>query len=322
MIEVTLRVISVFLIVLMGFIAYKKGMVDRSGSKVLSKVMMNIASPCLTLYTVSSHKIDPEIWNMVKIALLATAVYHVAAAVINYGLIKGLRPKTDEFGIYWAELTFSNSGFLCFPICLAVFGEEAFFYAAISNLLACIFMYTLAIAQVCYTPGASGGESGSVRWKEQLKNLLSIPTVAAFVGLLMFATDTQLPEFMMDTCQTVGNMLVPLSMLVIGIQLGDSKLGNMLTNLRYMGFSALRLLLWPVITFGVCTLCSVPPMITTVLTLTQAMPGGSLPVVFAEQYGKNSKVGAELVFISTLLSIVTIPVACILLTCYLSAGAV
>ena len=61
MLDVTLRVISVFLIILMGFVAYKKGMVDRSGSKVLSTVMMNIGAPCLTLYTVSCHQINPEI---------------------------------------------------------------------------------------------------------------------------------------------------------------------------------------------------------------------------------------------------------------------
>jgi predicted permease len=62
----------------------------------------------------------------------------------------------------------------------------------------------------------------------------------------------------------------------------------------------------------------VPTMITVVITLTQAMPAGSLPVVFAEQYGRNSKLGAELVFISTLLSMITIPVACILLTQYMN----
>jgi len=318
MIDVTLRVISVFLIILMGFVAYRKGMVDRSGSKVLSKVMMNVAAPCLTLYTVSSHQIDPQTWSTVKIALLVTVVFHVTAAVINYVLAKTLQPGRERFGVYWAELTFSNSGFLCFPICLAVFGEEAFFYAAIINVLVCIFMYTLAIAQVCYTPG---GQGDSVDWKGQLKNLLSIPTVAASVALVMFILDIHLPSFLMDTCQTVGNMLVPLSMLVIGIQLGDSKLGNMLTNWRYMAYSALKLLLWPVMTFGACMMFSVPPIVTTVITLMQAMPAGSLPVVFAEQYGKDSKLGAELVFISTLLSIITIPIACIALTYYLQGAA-
>lgn len=318
MIDVTLRVVSVFLIILMGFVAYRRGMVDRSGSRILSKVMMNVAAPCLTLYTVSSHKIDPQTWSTVKIALLATVVFHVAATAINFLLAKALKPKKEGFGIYWAELTFSNSGFLCFPICLAVFGEEAFFYAAIINVLVCIFIYTLAIALVCYTPGAKGE---SVNWKGQLKNLLSIPTVTAMVALVMFILDIHLPSFLMDTCQTVGNMLVPLSMLVIGIQLGDSRLGNMLANWRYMVYSALKLLLWPVLTFGACIAFSVPPIVTTVITLMQAMPAGSLPVVFAEQYGKDSKLGAELVFISTLLSILTIPVACIALTGYLQGAA-
>ena len=314
MLDVTLRVISVFLIILMGFVAYKKGMVDRKGSKVLSTVMMNIGAPCLTLYTVSSHEINPEIWNAMKIGLLAMLVYHVVGAVFGFGITKALRPKRQDFGVYWAELTFSNSGFLCFPICLAVFGEEVFFYAVIMGLVVTLAMYTLAIAQVCYAPGEAGS---SVDWKGQLKNLLSLPTISAVVGFVMFVLNIQLPDFLMDTCETVGNLLVPLSMLVIGIQLGDSKLGNMLTNWRYMVYSALRLLLWPVATFAVCMACSLPPVVTTVMTLVEAMPAGSLPVVFAEQYGKNSKLGAELVFVSTLLSIVTIPIACIALTYYL-----
>ena len=185
------------------------------------------------------------------------------------------------------------------------------------NLIAIIFMYTLAIAQVCY---GSGEEGEGINWKGQLKNLLSIPTMAAVVGLLMFVMDIQLPDFMMSTCETVGNMMVPLSMLVIGVQLGDSKLGNMLTNWRYIAYSALKLLLWPVITFGACMMFRVPVIITVVITLTQAMPAGSLPVVFAEQYGRNSKLGAELVFISTLLSMITIPVTCILLTQYMQGA--
>ena len=317
MIEVALRVVSVFLIILLGFIAYKCGMITRKDSKLLSSIMMNIAAPCLTLATVSSQRIDPETWKMVKIGFLAVAVYYVSAAVLNFGLAKMLRPKREDFGIYWVELTFSNSGFLCFPICLAVFGNEAFFYAVIMNLLCTLFMYTLAIAQVCY---GSGEEGQGVDWKGQLKNLLSPPTIAAVVGVGMFVMDIQLPDFLLNSCDTVGNMLVPLSMLVIGVQLGDSKLGNMLSNLRYMGYSALKLLLWPVITFAACMVCKVPTIITVVITLTQAMPAGSLPVVFAEQYGRNSKLGAELVFISTLLSMITIPVACILLTQYLQGA--
>ena len=317
MIEVALRVVSVFLIILLGFIAYKCGMITRKDSKLLSSIMMNIAAPCLTLATVSSQRIDPETWKMVKIGFLAVAVYYVSAAVLNFGLAKMLRPKREDFGIYWVELTFSNSGFLCFPICLAVFGSEAFFYAVIMNLLCTLFMYTLAIAQVCY---GSGEEGQGVDWKGQLKNLLSPPTIAAVVGVGMFVMDIQLPDFLLNSCDTVGNMLVPLSMLVIGVQLGDSKLGNMLSNLRYMGYSALKLLLWPVITFAACMVCKVPTIITVVITLTQAMPAGSLPVVFAEQYGRNSKLGAELVFISTLLSMITIPVACILLTQYLQGA--
>lgn len=317
MLDVTLRVISVFLIILLGFIAYKCKMITRKDTKLLSAVMMNIAAPCLTLATVSSHRIDPETWHMVKIGFLAVAVYYVGAAAVNFILAKMIKPKREDFGIYWVELTFSNSGFLCFPICLAVFGEEAFFYAVIMNLLCTLFMYTLAIAQVCY---GSEEEGQGVDWKGQLKNLLSPPTIAAVVGVGMFVADIQLPDFLMDTCDTVGNMLVPLSMLVIGVQLGDSKLGNMLTNWRYMVYSALKLLLWPVITFGACMMFKVPTIITVVITLTQAMPAGSLPVVFAEQYGRNSKLGAELVFISTLLSMLTIPVACILLTQFMTGN--
>lgn len=315
MLDVALRVISVFLIILLGFIAYKTGMVTRKDSKLLSTVMMNIAAPCLTMYTVSSNRINPETWHMVKIGFLVTAVYYVGAALINFGLAKTIRPKREDFGIYWAELTFSNSGFLCFPICLAVFGEEAFFYAVIMNLLAVLFMYTLAIAQVCY--GAEG-EGEKINWAKQMKNLLSPPTIAAVVGVTMFMLDIQLPEFVMSSCESVGNMMVPLSMIVIGIQLGDSKLGNMLSNWRYMLYSGWKLLLWPVITFGACMMFKVPMIITVVITLTQAMPAGSLPVVFAEQYGRNSKLGAELVFISTLLSLITIPVACIMLTQYMN----
>ena len=317
MLSVTLRVVSVFLIILMGYAAYKLHWIDRSGSRLLSTIMMNIASPCLVISTVTSRHITPESWDMVKTALLVVTGYHVAAILINFVLAKLLRPRREDLGIYWAELTFANSGFLCFPICLAVFGEEAFFYAAVMYVVVCIFMYTAAIALVRY--GASK-ESGSIDWKEQMKNFFSIPSTSAIIALVMFVLDLHLPEFLMDTCDTVGAMMVPLSMLIIGVQLGDSQLGDMLKNWRYIGYSAMKLLLWPVLTFAVCTALPLQPLIVTDITLTQAMPAGALPVVFAEQYGRNSKLGAELVFISTLLSVITIPIACILLTYYLQGA--
>lgn len=314
MLEVTLRVFSVFIIILLGYLAFRRGWVDINGSKLLSTVMMNIAAPCLIINTITSKSITPESWGMVKTALLIMVGYHILATIINFGLAKLLRPGKENLGLYWAELTFANSGFMGFPICLAVFGDEAFFYMALMNLVACLFMYTLAIAQVRY---GSQDQGEKTSWKEKLKSMFSIPSTAALVALFMFICDLHLPSFLMDTLDSVGSMMVPLSMLIIGIQLGDSKFGQMLKNWRYLTFSALKLLAWPLLTFAVCSQLPAHPLIVMDATLAQAMPGAALPVVFAEQYGRNTRVCAELVFVSTLFSVITVPIACILLTYYL-----
>jgi predicted permease len=120
-----------------------------------------------------------------------------------------------------------------------------------------------------------------------------------------------------DVLDSVGTMMAPLSMMVIGLQLTESKLGKVMLNRRFIAVALIRLAGLG----GICFLALLPfylngllsPLLVGVLTLNVLLPCATVPVMFAEEYGGNVKTAAEGTFLSTLFSIITIPIASVLL---------
>jgi len=134
------------------------------------------------------------------------------------------------------------------------------------------------------------------------------------VGFALLIFQVHLPVEITDVLSSIGNVMAPLSMIVIGLQLTESKPKEVISNHRLIIISALRLLILPGIFLGVMLLLRIDPLITCVLTLNAMLPCATVPVVLAEAHGRDSKLAAEGTFLSTLFSMATIPIGGILLT--------
>ena len=204
-------------------------------------------------------------------------------------------PEDKQMVLRHGTIT-SNAGFLGNPITQGVFGNEGLLYASIAMIPVRIFLWSAGLS--LYTKTDS---------KSVVKNLLTHPCViAVFVGFGIMFAPFELPAFMVRTLNSVGGCTTAISMMVIGAILADIDLGHIEWGL--LGYYCLlRLIVIPAVSFVALSLLGLAPMVTGVCTLLSGMPAASLTAVLAAKYGQNYGFASQVVFVSTLLSMITIP---------------
>ena len=143
--------------------------------------------------------------------------------------------------------------------------------------------------------------------KSVIKNLMTHPcVVSVFVGFALMFLPFELPVFVTNTIDYVGGCTTAVSMMVIGAILADIKLDNIPKGLLAY-YSFIRLIFIPACVFIVLSLFHVQPLLTGVCTLLSGMPAASMTAILASKYKGNYEFGSQVVFVSTVLSVVTIP---------------
>ena len=305
------KIFSVFSISLIGYIANKIKWLPIESSEYLSMLLLNIASPCLVIYSMSKQELNPEtVSSVIQVALLMLAALFTAA-VAAYFAVRAMRAPAADRGVYQAALVMTNSGFMGFPLALAVFGEKGLFLMIIANAMFTLFAYSAGVLMLI------SGNGEKLTLKIALKSMVSIPVVSSVIGLVLFVFSIPLPSMLMNFLNTVGGITIPLSMIIIGIQLAESRIGEVLNNRHLYTALVLRLALIPAVLFCVFMWLPVNPLVLCIVIFAMSMPSATITSVLAEIHGANAKLAAQIVFITTMLSLATIPVAALLLHLYL-----
>ncbi|MBR5283761.1 MAG: AEC family transporter [Clostridia bacterium] len=285
--------LSLFAIMLLGFFCRKKGMIDNKTRTALSDILINIILPCNIAMSfdmdVSGDLLRSA--GIVFVAYMGVQTFTWLLSRVAFTRV----PEDKQMVLRHGTIT-SNAGFLGNPITQGVFGNEGLLYASIAMIPVRIFLWSAGLS--LYTKTDS---------KSVVKNLLTHPCViAVFVGFGIMFAPFELPAFMVRTLNSVGGCTTAISMMVIGAILADIDLGHIEWGL--LGYYCLlRLIVIPAVSFAALSLLGLQPMVTGVCTLLSGMPAASLTAVLAAKYGQNYGFASQVVFVSTLLSMITIP---------------
>ncbi|MDR0853733.1 MAG: AEC family transporter [Clostridiales Family XIII bacterium] len=317
-IVVLIQVASVFVLVLIGFICSKVGWLKIEASKVLSKVVLNIAGPCAVIYALASRDFTSKDLLVISSMFLATVFIYFFSWVVANVFTRVAKVDKTERGVYSNFVIFANNGFMGYPVALAVFGLEGFFYIVIINLFMQFTLFTMGI----YYARKDGQERSTeplppMTWGLRIKSMMSMPLIGSLVALAIFVLKIDLPNEVLGVFEQLGNMMTPLSMFVVGIQLATSSFKKVASNVRLFAVSGVRLILIPAILLLCLLPFNLPPLLTAICALSAAFPAAAIPVTLAEEYGGDATLAAEGVFLSTLLSMITLPIACILLRIFI-----
>ncbi len=290
--------LKLFLLLVLGFVLFKCHIFDEYTNKKISALIVNVASPMLIISSIAGVEGSNKsiVFLMIGAGILMYIGFIILGKIINRIFPF---PKKD-WPVYECMVVFANTGFMGYPVLLDVFGQEAVFYASLIHMAFNFFVYTYAI--MCLTKGDDS------EFKLNFKQLLTPGIILIFVGIFIYLFDIQLPSVLMDTINSVGSLTAPLSMMMIGSSLAVYPIKDSFTDWRSYVFAFVRLMIVPFVTMIMCRLLHMDSYYANITIITNAMPVGSMVLMLATQYNANVKIVTRNIIVSTLLSVITIPI--------------
>lgn len=290
------QMIILFIIVIVGYFLTKKKMMDSDFDRKLSTFVINVACPCLILSSVMGDTL-PDKHLILPLLIVGFATY-ILLILEAFLIPRHLPIKPEERGIYSFMLAFGNVGFIGYPIVASIFGANAVFYASILNFPSTLLIFVFGTLFV------SGGKD---KMKFDIHTLYCPAMIASYLSILIVATGYKLPNVISTPFTLLGNMTVPSALLIIGSSMAQIPFKRMFGSTGIYLMAALRLIIIPLIILYLSRVCRVDSTINDINTILCAMPVASYGTLFCIQYGKGETTMAQGTFLTTLLSVISIP---------------
>ncbi len=303
--EILKSLAMIFILIIPGYIFKKQGLVDERQTKGLSSIITKLTLPALVIDAMQIEYSKEVFDSSIYILFIVLGIFAVAF-LISFFFVKILHIKRAQAGLFAFMLVFANTGFIGIPVIDALFGKEAIFYASIIEMVNDVLLFTVGIAIVQF----SAGEKTKIEWKE----FLSPGIVSIIAGYAMFLLNIRLPEFLGNSVSILGSATTPLSMFIIGSQLGDIQIKELFGDIKIYVLSAAKLIILPVLVYFIIrNLLHDTSLMGNVLILSFAMPAAVCTSIFAEEYNGDVKFATKGILLSTVLCMITIPAFAIML---------
>ena len=291
--------LMMFLLVGIGFFIRKKGIVNTEGRMNMIDLCLYITLPFNVLHSFL-RKWDWNLFIACGVILLLSIGFNAISVFFSTILYKKQeinRQKSLKYGTI-----ISNSGFLGNPMVEGIYGSEGLLYAALFMLPVRIVMWTIGIA--VFLKGR----------KEKLwKNVLTHPCIVAiYAGVIIMVCGIQFPTFVEKTIVGISGCNTPLSMMLVGMMLAEVK-PNGLIDKTMVFYTAIRLLIIPAVVFAITAFLPIDGMLRGITVIMAGMPAPITTALLSAKYGGDEKYATGMVFLSTILSLITLPLWCLVL---------
>lgn len=301
MIEVML---TLFALVVVGFIAGKLGYLGGDFDRQLSRLVINITCPALILSSAMTGTL-PDRKYILPLLLISTITY-VLLTGAGFLLPRYLTKNKSVQGPIGFALIFGNVGFMGYPVVASIFGHEAVFYAAVLNVVNTFAVFTIGTMLI------TGASSDRERFEKKV--LYSTPMLAAYLTMAIVALRIDnIPTAISQPLTMLGNITVPAALLIIGSSMSQLSLRTMLGNQTVYATTLLRLAILPIGIHFLMKLMGFAPLVVNINTLVIAMPVATYGTILCLKYGKDTTMITEVTFVTTLASVITIPILVMLL---------
>ena len=285
-----------FVYMMIGYVACKKEYFDQEFGKKLSWLVVNVANPMLAISAVVNNEeqiAKKDFYVTVLLAICFYAFFLILAQILP----RLIGVQKSDIGVYKMMTTFNNIGFMGFPVIAAAYGNGALIYAVPFSIMFNILCYTWGIQTLC-----GGGEKGN--WKR----IINIGTISGIISIVLFFMQIPVPKMICSLSAGLSNLTGPLSMLVIGISIAAMELKDLFTDVKLLKFALIKLLAVPVA--AMLLVCQVIDnrLICEVFLVMMATPAASMCAMLSQQYGGDYELEAKGVALTTILSVVTMPI--------------
>lgn len=312
MIEISLlftKVLLLFLMVIPGFIVRKTGICEKSAQLAFSNIILYVTTPAMIVVSfIRSY--DKEVMRNCLWVLLFSFIAHLVFFALTLPFFR--KAKEDSKKVYRFSVIFANSGYMGIPLIMSLFGEESAIYAAFYIAGFNFFMWSLGA--LIFT-----GDKKYISPKKMFLNPATIPT---YIGILIFLLpiDSYIPSVVVDALGSLRDTIAPMSMMLIGMQLATVKLKGLIEP-NLLIATVLRLLVCPILMFGILKIVSLVELYQTPLGAYVCFICGSAPAatatgMFAERFNGDRECAGKVVAVTTILSVATMPLTALIMGLY------
>lgn len=306
------KVFAVFLMIFIGFMANKLKILSNEAIPHITNLMLYITAPCMAISSIYSKTLSSDVIATTVQTMAGAVIFFTVSTLFSALIVKifKFKPKEDR-GMFIVAITTVNSGFMGFPVTKAIFGGDIFYLMVMHNILLNLYMYGAV------PPLLNIGAEAKIHPKKILKSMCNICVIAVIAGIIMLILGVKPPAVLDDVIQTLSDATIPLSMLLVGLQLGSSNVKNILKNKYIFITNIASMLIIPSLTFlMVDQMDFLYTDVKIVMVFAAAFPTAVAPVAIAEQEGKNSQTLAEIVSLTTFTSLITVPAIAVFLMSY------
>ena len=293
---------SLLIIVIAGYFSHKRGIINEEFERKLSGFVIKVTCPALLISSTMGDKMpDREHIPMLLLVSLLTYVILIPLAYIQPVL---MRVRQDLRGMYSFMLTYSNVGFIGYPVVASIFGSDAVFYACILNVFNTITVFIWGVMFI-------SGENLKDGFRFRL--FVSPAMIATYISVIIVVLNLHTPKAIAMPLSILGNMTVPSSLIVIGAALAEIPTRKMVGTPHIFIMCFLKLLVLPLLVYYAMIFIGVDTRISSINMILIAMPVASFGTMFCMQMGKDETTMSQGTFWTTLLSVVSIPLLAMLI---------
>ena len=289
----------IFILVAIGILLQKRGIVDNITSKKLSAIVVDVCNPALILASILSGNITATHKDLITAAGLGAAFYAFLVA-LGFGIPLLLKAKPDNRKFYNLMTVYTNTGFLGIPVAKAVLPPNALIYIIVINIFYSLLFYTHGL--MILGKGKDQDSSG----RHPVLKVFNIGTVMAVLSLVIFWFDLKLPPILANTVEYVGNATIFLSMALLGTFIARSRFIDSVKDFRIWIYIAIRLIFIPVAIVYIMKAMGFDKTAILAMCLMGAVPVGNLPMIQAEKIGEDTTTLSAGIAVTTVISGVTI----------------
>lgn len=286
--------LTLLLLIAIGVYLRRKEIISGAGQKMLSDLMIDLILPCNIIQSFLSDITVSE--KFIKNCCYAFGISCILE-IISFYIGKYLFRKCDreQKKIFIYGMLVTNSSFIGIPIINVLYGSTGVLYTS---------LFQIPVRLVMWTSGLS--LFTNIDRKTAIKKSILHPCVLSIgIGSLLMLLNIELPVFLNNVLTNISNCIIPVSMLIIGAMISECKILQ-LVNKSILYYCMIRLIIFPLLISLVLGMCKLDTTLIHVIVLLSAMPMAGTTAILAEKYNGDSKLAAQTIFVSTLLSVITL----------------
>lgn len=299
---VVTSVFLLFALIFIGFFVGKGKIVHQESIPDLSNLVLKITMPVTVFCSIIDQSGSGGFGGPLGQIFAGVLAMHLVSGILVFLLVKAVRVPEKDQGVWIFTCVFSNNGFMGLPLALSIFGSEGMFIMALGNVITNLLIFSVGIKILTWRYPMTDRLS----LRKMLVNNINIAVVLGFVFLL---GDIPVPDVLNQLLTYISDITSGLSMLVVGLSLSRLPFREVFRDKKIFLLPVFRLLAVPLAVIGILHILpfELDPVVRNILILTSALPAASSQSMITEQYHTNTSEAARAVFITTLFSIITVP---------------